>query len=86
MPILFNKPDLSLQSQIHDSVQHYFDQIPATKMGGVFGITTRDAQGNYQSNAVIAIRKGDKLEVAGYIGKTWGVAGVVTGIEGKYYF
>lgn len=86
MPILFNKPDLSLQSQIHDSVQTYFDQIPANKVGGVFGVTTRDAQGNMQSNAVIAIKKGNKLEVGGYIGKTWGEKGVVTGIEGKFLF
>lgn len=86
MPILFNKPDLSLQAQIHDSVQVYFKDIPPNKIGGVFGVTTRDALGNYQSNAVIVLRKSDKLEVAGYIGKTWGVAGVVTGIEGKYLF
>jgi hypothetical protein len=87
MPVLFNEPDLTLQAQIHNSVQHYFDTVAmGRKTGGVFGVTTRDAQGNTQSNAVIVIRKGDKLEVAGYIGKTWGEKGVVTGVEGKFLF
>jgi len=86
MPVLFNTPDLSLQQSIHESIQKYFDEIPANKVGGVFGVTTRDAQGNMQSNAVIAIKKGDNLVIGGYIGKNWGEKGVVTGIEGKVFF
>ena len=85
--VLFNPPPTAdLQLAIHKSVQQYFDLIPQNKIGGVFGVATKDETGKVITNAVVAIKAGDSLEVVGYVGKVWGKTGVAAGGGIKFLF
>lgn len=83
--VLFNPPSFSLQDAIHDSIQHHIDSIPEDKIGGIFGVVTKDGNGEVITNAVVAIRRKDRLEVTGYVGKRWGKE-LVGGGEVKFFF
>jgi hypothetical protein len=84
--VQFNSPVLTtMQSSIENALQEYYHQIPEGKKGGVFGVVTKDTDGKLLTNAVIAIKAGDKLEVGGYIGKKWG-GDLVYGLDAKFFF
>lgn len=85
--VQFNKPPtIEMENTIISHVQPFMNTIPADKHGGIFGITTIDNSGRKISNAVIAIKVDDKLEIGGYIAKTWGSSPIVYGVEAKFYF
>jgi len=60
--------------------------IPEGKHGGVFGVITDNYHGRKVMNAVVVVKVKDSLEIAGYIGKSWGEEPIVWGIETKFYF
>lgn len=79
-------PTLDIQNAIRESVSSYLDDIDKQHVkGGVFTVATRDASGNIMVNAVLAVKVNQKVEIAGWIGKTWG-SSLEGGVEGKFYF
>lgn len=83
--IQFAPPPIEMHETILNKIKPLAEDIPKDKIGGVFGVFTRDANGVFTGNAVIVLKKGDNLELAGFIGKKWG-GPVVYGAELKYYF
>lgn len=83
--VQFNAPPINLHTSIETALQDYYHQIPEGKKGGVFGVVTKDSDGRLLTNAVIAVKAGDTLEVGGYIGKKWG-GDLVYGFDAKFFF
>lgn len=83
--VLFNPPPIEMHDTILKYVTPYMERIPEDKTVGVFTVFTKDAKGAMQGNAVLAIKKGDILELGGFVGKSWG-GPVVYGIESKFFF
>jgi len=84
--VQYNSPPPEIEKIIESHVQPFMNSIPTGKIGGIFGITTIDNSGRKISNAVIAVKVNDKLEIGGYIAKTWGSSPIVYGVEAKFYF
>lgn len=83
--IQFNEPPIEMHNTIINQTKPMMDNIPEGKIGGVFGVFTKDANGVMIGNAAIVLKKDDDLEIVGFIGKKWG-GPVVYGTELKYYF
>lgn len=79
-------PIIEMEETIKAHVAPFMDSIPEGRVGGVFGILTVDNNGNKIANAIVAVKVKDRIEIAGYIGKTWGNNSVVYGVESKFYF
>jgi hypothetical protein len=85
--VQFNSPPIDMQETIIQHIQPKIAEIPEDKHVGIFGVTYRDAStGKLLSNAVIAVKVDNRLEVGGWIGKTWGDKGVDFGVEAKLFF
>lgn len=83
--IQFNTPPIEMHETILNHTKPFMEEIPEGKVGGVFGVFTKDADGTMVGNAVIVLKKGDNLELAGFVGKKWG-GPIVYGAELKYFF
>jgi len=81
-------PMIEMQETIIKHVTPFMDAVTAAgKRGGIFTVLTKDDQGRMIGNAVVAVKVGENVEIAGYIGKTWGTKdGIVYGVESRIFF
>lgn len=86
--VQFNIPTIEMQETIIKHVTPFMDAVTnAGKRGGIFTVLTKDDQGRMIGNAVVAIKIKDSVEIAGYIGKTWGTKdSMVYGVESRIFF
>lgn len=86
--VKFEVPNLQMQETIIKHVTPFMDSVTAAgKKGGIFTVLTKDDQGRMIGNAVVAVKVGENVEIAGYIGKTWGTKdSVVYGVESRIFF
>lgn len=85
--VQFNAPpSLEMQNAIRSSVQTYLDDVDRKHVkGGLFTVATRTPDGQLLINAVVVVKPNDNVEIAGWIGKTWG-SELTGGVEGRIYW
>ena len=78
-------PTVEMEETILRHIQPYTDSIPEGKHAVVAGVITEDNLGRKIMNGVIAVKVKDRLEIGGYIGKTWGDKNIVWGTQIKFF-
>jgi hypothetical protein len=65
--VSYTPPPVSLMKEATRVVERTFAQLPKDANGAVIGVATEKGW-----NAAIAHRVGDKVQVVGWVGKSWG--------------
>lgn len=82
--VAMNAPPAETLSQVSQMVRDAMATLPEGDRGALVGIATRDASGKVNVNLALATRVGNHVDIAAFMGKTWGeplAAGVMTRIH-----